>query len=421
MKARLLMLALLAIVVGMVSGSNGVLAQPFPIWPMYCYDAQNTSYNPILVGPTNPEVKWKFCAPRGGGSLSPPVVDAMGAVYFDCNCILVKLDVALQKVAWEFDSAGPFAWCRPGDEAPGSTAIAPDGSIYFSSYISDGAYLYKLTPNGEVVWRNVWGEQGSEAPRVGPFSGLVYAIGYDGSVDALNPNNGDKMGRADLSCNAFAMAPDESIYACNNYDLTKQYYSSWKHDFEFEWDVDLRDIGMKNGGHALAIDPLNERAYVSGTRWVGGYGDTLAAITFEGEVDWVIELEGMAAPNPDSFEPYPPAIGPDGTVYITREHDIDYRGALIAVAPDGSVKWRRDYDVDGPLIIDRNGTIYFTANESGRGGDIYIGAANPADGSLDWKLKMPEATDFIVMGGSGCLYAMEEDRACLYVIGNKGP
>ncbi len=90
------------------------------------------------------------------------------------------------------------------------------------------------------------------------------------------------------------------------------------------------------------------------------------ALTPGGQKKWTFPV--------DDWVQSSPAVGPDGTIYITSWDFFIY-----AVEPDGILRWL--YDADGFIFsspaVDRDGNVYFGA------GDDYLYALDP-DGFLRW-------------------------------------
>jgi hypothetical protein len=115
----------------------------------------------------------------------------------------------------------------------------------------------------------------------------------------------------------------------------------------------------------------------------------------EGTVKWAVPMDG--------WELYPPAVGPDGTVYI-GEHG----GSLRAVNSDGSLKW---------IFSTSWGNTYPSAPALGPDGSVYVGlnrfsefcdvgsfyALNP-DGTEKWSSQTGQVHDSPAVGSDGTVY-----------------
>ncbi len=96
----------------------------------------------------------------------------------------------------------------------------------------------------------------------------------------------------------------------------------------------------------------------------------------------------------DNCVMYPPAIGPDGTVYITGDH------SLYAMTQDGQRKWTVNSEggFSQPAAIGRNGSIYVPASWSG---GLY---ALDGNGSSRWPVGKVATTSTAAIGRDGTLY-----------------
>ncbi|MFH1439471.1 MAG: PQQ-binding-like beta-propeller repeat protein [Candidatus Woesearchaeota archaeon] len=172
----------------------------------------------------------------------------------------------------------------------------------------------------------------------------------------------------------------------------------------------------------------------------------LYAITSEGKLKWIYkEPTGVTTP---------PAIGPDGTIYIgagiiSIDKSKEDAGKVVAVTPQGKLKWRFDVKLwmEGAATIGTDGNIYFGTKEGdvyaltseekeiwkfstgngvsatpaiGKDGTIYVGSwdtyfyALSPDGKQKWRYKTPEAFE-----GIACSAAIGSDGT-IYVGANSG-
>jgi outer membrane protein assembly factor BamB len=108
-----------------------------------------------------------------------------------------------------------------------------------------------------------------------------------------------------------------------------------------------------------------------GTVYVQQHQGTLHAYTVNGSFAWVSD--------PTTSDIYGPAIGPDGTLYVTDYH------ALYALSPRGILLWQQaidalDQQVHSAPSVAADGTIYF--------GGSTLFAMRP-DGTVKWKFTPP--------------------------------
>jgi outer membrane protein assembly factor BamB len=115
-------------------------------------------------------------------------------------------------------------------------------------------------------------------------------------------------------------------------------------------------------------------------------GTELYCITPDGTVKWIYEM-GYGAVNAAS-----PAIGPDGTIYISGGEFGNGLWGIIAVNPDGTEKWRCTFwnQVYGTPALGPDGNVYVAAHRR-----IYC--VNPEDGTVIWESADTSQINQIVM------------------------
>jgi outer membrane protein assembly factor BamB len=108
-------------------------------------------------------------------------------------------------------------------------------------------------------------------------------------------------------------------------------------------------------------------------------GQTLYSVTKTGDVKWTFKVDGKI----DSS----PAVGSDGTVYITTTDLM-----LYAVSSSGALKWKYKVDVAETTdistpVLAKDGTIYFSASRfEGTAGMELFYAFEPS-GKLKWRFQ----------------------------------
>jgi len=221
-------------------------------------------------------------------------------------------------------------WSCPGLGAFGSVAIGAEGEIFFGS--SDGhAYCYDLAGS------QVWAYEGSYPFRVNPpaigESGTVYVA--NGDVVALDPATGapkwtfSRPTPTTLISAPLALGANERVYA-----LTTTASGQPNELFAIDggtatWKVPLPRPSSSTP--AIAAD---------GTILLGCQDGVLRALDpAGGSLKWSWSEAGAALP-------MPPAIGPDGTVYVGVQGYPVEKNALVALTPPASgqsqptVRWR---------------------------------------------------------------------------------
>ncbi len=110
-----------------------------------------------------------------------------------------------------------------------------------------------------------------------------------------------------------------------------------------------------------------------GTVYITGYNDGVYAVTPDGILKWKYEVEVGTIYSP-------PAIGADGTVYVASED-----GCIYALNSEGAFKWRCQTGdaMLGPPAVGSDGTVYIDSDDWSHQA-WYIYALNP-DGTLKWR------------------------------------
>jgi len=356
--------------------------------------------------------------------------------------------------------------------------VAKDGTVYIESSLL--GRLYALRPNGKVRWSfppeehgsGIYGMVSGSPPSVGRDGRIYWAtsfadpgagIQFVGRLFALD-SSGKELWHVDTGAegapsSAPLIAPDGTIYvgASTSADFVPVLYSispsgntKWKHALPGR---ELGGIALGSGNTVIAsssrvpkYNPKDEAAYVSafrpngsrvwsralppgiltspvvgpdgtiyvGTRFVKRQeqqpsltGGSIAAISARGQLKWSLRLGAVVVP---------PAIGPDGTLYIAAMERVDLSrqtGTLSAVSREGSKRWSRR--LPGPIstpAVDGDGMVY--ARVRGR-----LVALHP-DGSTRWSIDVPAsaAPNGPVIASDGRLYCIGRKNV-LYVVGER--
>jgi uncharacterized repeat protein (TIGR01451 family) len=255
----------------------------------------------------------------------------------------------------------------------GSTIIGADGTIYFS----DTDTFHALYPNGTEKWNF---SRVSKLPYSAAVdkNGIIY-LGCCGEFTsavlyALYPNGTVKWnisGAASTDIeNAPTISSDGTIYfSMADKDQTNTYLYSVNPDSTINWMF------------PLYTDPAN----------LGVVPTTC------------------------------PAIGPDGTIYLTTQimdGTSQNDSNLFAINPNGTLKWKYNFYLSSQSspVIGKDGTIYFGADSEGS--TAYFYAINP-DGKQKWNFTTGNsistspalASDGTIYFGSfdGFFYALNPD------------
>jgi outer membrane protein assembly factor BamB len=245
---------------------------------------------------------WTFAMGDAGlGGYSSPAVAADGTFYVSGGGL------------YAVNADGSQKWMYPAGSGRGSAAIASDNRVYIH-----GMYLDALSPSGSFIWSN--------------------SIG--GSYRYGSPALGE---RGDI----YAPAPESRIL----HAIVPQGSEAWEVELPYA------------PGNSPAIG-------ADGTVYVTG--DGLYALSPAGSTLWVNTT--------NLFRDSSPAIGKDGTIYVASWG----AGSLYAISPSGATKWRTDLagnnytnvPVAATPAIDDAGTIYYPAFNT-----LY--ALSPA-GNVQW-------------------------------------
>lgn len=233
-------------------------------------------------------------------------------------------------------------------------SIGSDGTIYVGSGVGN---LYAINPDGSLKWNFATGDRIDSSPVI-DSAGTIYFGSWDGKLYALN-SDGSLKWNVSLGIRVHrspAIAINGTIYVRARTDAlsTEGTLNALNPDGSMQWSYKLGD-----GESSPAIGP-------DGTIYITSYLRKLYAIKPDGSLRWSYDIgETFASP----------AIGIDGTVYVGSHSP----GQLYAFDPDGFLKWTftTGGGVDHGPAIGTDGTIYFGSD------DDKFYAIKP-DGTLQW-------------------------------------
>lgn len=303
---------------------------------------------------------------------------------------------------------GTLLWKYEVEGTITAPAIGPDGTIYFGAYGDGWGYLYAFTPDGARKW---WYPAGGclSAPSVA-LNGTIY-FGSSSDLFSLNPDASVKWryNPDDGSIGPVAIGTDGAIYFGGDtffYAVNPDSTLKWKCDgwpgpvgYAPSMGADgtvyfgTRDYGDGMGeGFLRAVNPEDgqiEWSYpfdacsfwcsvaidASGVVYAAPNDDALYAIYSNGNLKWRNRMIGTGTRSS-------PALGVDGTIYITKWNDDCDSLFLVAVnSNNGQEKWSYYLNGDGDgsdPAVDSRGTIYVGSV------DGYLYALN-SDGTLKWE------------------------------------
>ncbi len=321
-------------------------------WPHFGGLYNTNSRLTPLIGPSQtnaPTNSWSYIT--NTEVYSSPVIGQDGTIYISSGSDGIDLSGNVYAMnpdgtlKWSYEAISLFY---------GSCAIGKDGTIYVAGLIPSGevgvGIVYAFNPNnGSVKWTFTgFPTNGATlaSPTIGT-DGTIYIASLDNYLYAINPNGTLKW---------------ESPSAGDSYYLI------------------CPAIGQDGTIYAAAADGIR------------------AFNPVDGSIKWVFGLSAYSSP----------AIGPDGSIYIS-DPGI---GRFIKCDQSGNVIWdvpMISYLVEVPQVsspaIDSNGIIYLantTATSTG-----YIIAIDPVDGSTIWQTDYPDPFfSSVTIDGNGTLFVV---------------
>ena len=357
----------------LIDGQNAIVTR----WS----SSQITAYVPELAGP---------------GSVTVQVVTLGGSSN------VVPLAVTLRqlqgRIKWTFEADVLSLGFRP--------ALAPDGTIYVHG--SEG-FVFAITPDGGLKWIH----QVNWSPYVPPHAGSDGEI-YVGSIQritAINPNGTERWQFIDNSAQGISVSakpgPDGNIYAAN--DLGLGAYSLTTGG-QLRWNNPGNPILVWHGGTGaeMVFGPsiqggsINQMYVVMNPQ---GQSMLQAFRLSDGQLQFSVPTGGRDPVNQDQTQP---AVGPDGTIYITHLRGGGGIGwTLEAFNPiNGQSMWHHNaWNTSGfsPPDVGPDGIVYYVASGS------RLVSFDPATLSERWNrfdatlLDYPTVSpnnDMIVLGGA---------------------
>ena len=145
----------------------------------------------------------------------------------------------------------------------------------------------------------------------------------------------------DIKVHACAVRDDGTLYLVGASDR-KNWLRAYTPGAELKWEILTDEIQSplavaRNGAVYLISMPRS--------------GNTaLTAYTADGEVKWRVELGGF------EWNPVPPAIGPDGTIYVYS--GVQTAAEIIAISPEGQERWRASLPAKvSKLVVGPDGSV----------------------------------------------------------------
>lgn len=274
---------------------------------------------------------------------------------------------------------GTLKWAfQTDDQIKSSPAIGTNGTIYMNP---GNDKLYALNSEGALQWifqTEFYNWEGS-TPVIGN-DGTIYLCSGDGKLYAINPDGTKKwefQGSESGGTSSPVAGADGTVYF-----ISDKLFAVLS-DGNKKWELNI-SCGTND---PLAIGP-DGTIYV-----VSACGNIFNAVTPDGKIKWKFK------PEPYYLFHSSPAIGNDGTIYISK----------FALNPDGTKKWiQTDASSSSSPAIGVDGTIYLGSS-----------ALNP-NGTIKWKIEMVDVfRSSPAIGSDGTIYVGSKDSS-FYAINPDG-
>jgi outer membrane protein assembly factor BamB len=270
------------------------------------------------------------------------------------SCVIAKdgtIYAATQDRLYALSPTGHIIWTASVVAENAAPAIGADGTVYVANAGSGIVGLDAFAPGGERKWETAI--QGSPelqhltSPTIGS-DGTIFFGTMSGPLTAVSPDGairwtaGDPLGRYSSP----AIASDGSLFT-----MQLSSYDSRLDSFAPDGSHTLGALVGASYGYAdYPIVGAGGVLYVPLARG-------LVAMTQTGTDLWAQSRE-------DEFNSSMPAVGADGTVYVSLGPDVV--SVVSAVRPDGSIQWsyvESTSDYGGPVALAADGTIYVGGNK----------------------------------------------------------
>ena len=292
-------------------------------------------------------------------------------------------------VRWQFETDGAVAT---------SVTVGIDGRVHIAC--EDGK-LHTLEANGSPLWIYDAKSPLLSSPSlgldgticVGSENGELHAIGADGNLLWTQTTDGPIYSSPAVSeeGNVYVGSQDGRLYALDR-------------DGSELWRFETQGPGVALSGSIFASPAIG----ADGTVYVGGlYDSNLYALDSKtGNLKWQCRFESGGWPFAS------PVVAEDGTIYRTLLYD----SSLYAIEPSqGTIIWSTDLadpcsawfdpDADGwsEPALGPDGTIYVSLD------DPYVRALDP-NGTIKWVTRLGVLGGFtLTVGGDGLIYAAGDD------------
>ncbi|MDZ7298500.1 MAG: choice-of-anchor D domain-containing protein [candidate division KSB1 bacterium] len=335
-------------------------------WPIARHDSQLRG-RAAIKGPSAPVIR--FATPVGAGELSDPVVGEDGTIY-----VAGRVDNKL----YALTPAGGLKWTFTGHIPPpkkeffmAPPALMRDGTLLISSTDTictknkPGEFFYAINPDGTLRWKKELEGGSVFAANVGSNDSIyvvtdfcwLYSLdprGYLASPDTIVnwrtnlralPENAPAINLSDLP-----------VVVAADTVMTILRYGSFRFKRNYTPGDTLQGLVVDEAGNIYLTTRDHGR---------------ILSVSATGALRWLRE------PDASFGIPALPALGSDGTLYLTSVRG----GWLLALdTATGAERWRRELpggDFISPVVIDAAGHLYALHSTAGL-------VCFAADGTLRW-------------------------------------
>ncbi|UCD14422.1 MAG: PQQ-like beta-propeller repeat protein [Thermoplasmatales archaeon] len=250
---------------------------------------------------------------------------------------------------------------------------------------------------GLEKWRAcnfLYGWGGLEGGPIIDDDGIIYYGDMDHIFYAVYPNGTQKW-KSDELVGPIRSTPaiDENgiLYIGTIWAMPNYFYAIYSENGSIKW-------RYETGHHVDSCPAIGN----DGTIYFGDWNGLIHALYPNGTMKWRFKADGAVLSSP--------VIGEDGTIFCGCHVGPPWAGRFYALYPNGTLRWQ--YNAShwvrvGPCIGD-DGIVYFVSL------DGFLHAAYPNNGTLKWKVQMPDAGTYPTIGPDGTIYAGWEELRAIY-------
>ncbi|MEA3311778.1 MAG: PQQ-binding-like beta-propeller repeat protein, partial [candidate division WOR-3 bacterium] len=255
---------------------------------------------------------------------------------------------------YSLTSDGKLRWTQQTGSGSTFLAIGYDGTIYAGN---DQGHVLAFTNDGEFKWGKHIEEPIRSSPTIGKEGNVYFGAGKD--IYALNPE-GELL---------WSVPTKGEIWASPSVNSDGMVYVASQDKKVYMIDTDEKFIGAHSERYIM---PSSITIGEDGTLYLTAEeseGKYLYAVGPKGGLKWKYKIGQVATT--------PPAIGADGTLYVSGGSIESDRGYLYALSPEG--KLISKYNTGSVMVefsspaICNDGTLYFASVKRTKSyGDIGI-------------------------------------------------